>query len=92
MFGGLGIYSGELFFALVDDDVLYFKVDDSNRSDFVGRGMQPFRPYGDQGEVMRYYQVPEDLLEDVDALGAWAASSIDVARQAKATSRQRRRK
>jgi TfoX/Sxy family transcriptional regulator of competence genes len=54
--------------------------------------MQPFRPYGDQGEVMRYYQVPEDLLEDVDALGAWAASSIDVARQAKATSRQRRRK
>jgi TfoX/Sxy family transcriptional regulator of competence genes len=25
MFGGLGIYSGELFFALVDDDVLYFK-------------------------------------------------------------------
>ena len=31
MFGGVGIYSGELFFALIDDDTLYFKVDDSNR-------------------------------------------------------------
>ena len=37
MFGGVGLYSGELFFALIADDTLYFKVDDSNRGDFVAR-------------------------------------------------------
>ena len=35
MFGGVGIYSGDLFFALIDDDTLYFKVDDSTRPGFV---------------------------------------------------------
>jgi DNA transformation protein len=44
MFGGVGIYSGDLFFALIDDDVLYFKADDENRPDFQAAGMEPFRP------------------------------------------------
>ena len=30
MFGGVGVYAGTLFFGLMDDDILYFKVDDSN--------------------------------------------------------------
>jgi DNA transformation protein and related proteins len=83
MFGGVGIYAGNLFFALVDDDTLYFKVDDSNRPEFEARGMGPFRPYGEDGEVMQYYRVPEDLLEDADALCQWAQRAIAVARRAK---------
>ena len=30
MFGGVGLYADDLFFALIDDDTVYFKVDDSN--------------------------------------------------------------
>jgi len=89
MFGGVGIYSGELFFALLADDTLYFKVDDSNRADFEGQGMGPFQPYGEGGEVMQYYQVPADLLEDPDALRPWAEKAIAVA--AKKSKRPRRR-
>ena len=85
MFGGVGIYSGELFFALIADDTLYFKVGETNRTDFENRGMEPFRPYGETGEVMQYFRVPEDILEDPDALGAWAEGAIDVARRAKRT-------
>ena len=44
MFGGVGIYAGAQFFALIADSTLYFKVDDSNRPDFEARGMGPFRP------------------------------------------------
>ena len=51
MFGGVGIYSGELFFALIDDDTLYLKVDAGNRADFEAIGMGPFRPFGEEGEV-----------------------------------------
>jgi DNA transformation protein len=54
MFGGVGIYAGDLFFALIADDVLYFKVDDSNRGDFEARRMGPFQPYGPSGEGMQY--------------------------------------
>ena len=83
MFGGVGIYAGELFFALIADDTVYFKVDESNRPEFEARGMGPFRPYGEGGEVMQYYRVPEDLLEDADELGQWAEKAITVARRAK---------
>jgi len=83
MFGGVGIYSGNVFFALIADDTLYFKVDDSTRPDFEVRGMSPFRPYGEDGEVMGYYEMPHEFLEDPDALGPWAGKAVGVARRKK---------
>jgi len=83
MFGGVGIYGREFFFALIDDDTLYFKVDETNRPDFEAKGMGPFQPYGEDGETMGYYHVPEDLLEDPELLGLWAEKAISVARAAK---------
>ena len=83
MFGGVGIYSDALFFALMDDDTLYFKVDDTNRADFEAAGMGPFRPFGPEGEVMQYYQVPEGLLEDVETLELWVGKAVAVARRRK---------
>jgi DNA transformation protein len=83
MFGGVGIYASDLFFALIDDDALYFKVDATTRGQFERRGMQPFRPGGPDGEVMQYYQVPEDVLEDPDELQRWTGAALDVARRTK---------
>jgi DNA transformation protein len=31
MFGGVGIYSRDTFFAIIDNDILYLKVDDTTR-------------------------------------------------------------
>jgi DNA transformation protein len=83
MFGGVGIYSGDVFFALIADDTLYFKVDDSTRPEFESRNMDPFRPYGPDGEVMQYYCVPAEVLEDAEALADWAERAIAVARRAR---------
>lgn len=83
MFGGVGIYASDVFFALLDDDTLYFKVDDVTRGQFEERGMGPFRPYGETGEVMQYYEVPEDVLEDPQALQPWVEASLAVALRAK---------
>jgi len=58
MFGGVGIYASERFFALIADDTLYLKVAGSNRPDFETCGMGPFRPPGEDGEGMQYYEVP----------------------------------
>ena len=90
MFGGVGIYGGDLFFALIADDTLYFKVDDSNRPDFERLGMRPFQPYGEEGEVMQYYQVPAELLEDVAALRPWVERAMAVAARKKRKGAHRR--
>jgi DNA transformation protein len=83
MFGGVGIYAGELFFALMDDDTLYLKADDSTRVRFEARGMEPFRPAGEKGEVMQYYEVPADVLEDVELLAPWVEDAVGVAARAR---------
>jgi DNA transformation protein len=91
MFGGVGIYAGELFFALIDDDTLYLKVDDSNRADFEARGIGPFRPYGPDGEAMQYYPLPEDVVEDVESLRPWVEKAVAVARGKRAARSRRGR-
>jgi len=82
MFGGVGIYSRGLFFALIADDRLYFKVDDATRPDFERYGMEVLRPFGDE-TAMGYYEVPADVVEDAIQLAEWVAKAIDVAAVAK---------
>ena len=90
MFGGVGIYSGDTFFAIIDNDVLYLKVDDSTRPEFERAGSGPFRPYGDErGGTMQYYDVPVAVLEDADALCVWGRKSIAVAIAAKGRKKTR---
>jgi DNA transformation protein len=86
MFGGVGLYSGELFFALIADDTLYFKVDDSNRNDYLERNSEAFRPFPDDPNTvsMSYYRVPVDVLEDSEELARWTAKARDVAAAAAA--------
>jgi DNA transformation protein and related proteins len=81
MFGGLGLYSGDWFFALIDDDVLYFKVDDANRDDYVSRGMKAFMPFPGQPSL-GYFQVPVDVIEEAEDLTRWARKSVEVAQRA----------
>lgn len=82
MFGGVGLYAREHFFAIIDDDRLYFKVDDTNRPDFEAAGMDAFQPYDDE-RVMQYYEVPIEVLENVDRLKVWVEKSAEVARRSK---------
>ena len=90
MFGGVGLYSGESFFALIDDDVLFFKVDDSNRDDYTSRGMKAFMPAPGQSSS-GYYAVPEDVIEEAQELTRWARRSVEVALKKKRAPGKRRR-
>lgn len=80
MFSGHGLYRGDTIFALVLRDALYFRGDPASRADFLAAGMAPFR-YDRQGKSvsMAYYEVPADLLEDADALAAWADKAYAAA-------------
>jgi DNA transformation protein len=82
MFGGVGLYCDGLFFGIIARDVLYLKVDESNRTDFERAGSRPFKPYPDRSGTMQYYEVPLDVLESAVDLTAWARKSVSVAARA----------
>jgi DNA transformation protein len=80
MFGGAGLYARDVFFALIANDIVYLRTDDSTRPEFEALGMEAFRPHGDDSVVMRYHQLPEEILEDPDRLRSWAERAIAAAR------------
>ena len=82
MFGGVGIYSADLFFALIAEDKLYFKVDDTNRPDFEVAGMSPFYPY-DSPTPMGYWELPPGVLEVEKDLAVWVDKALGVAARKK---------
>lgn len=89
MFGGVGIYSRNVFFALIAGDELYLRVGDLNRPDFEALGIGPFRPYGPEGEAMQYYPVPGEVLEDHEALRPWVEKALVVTELRKVRRRRR---
>lgn len=79
MFGGAGLYLEGTIFGLIADEILYFKVDDTNRADYAVAGSDPFMPYKDKPFTMPYWEVPADVMEESAqrcdwALKAWQAS------------------
>jgi DNA transformation protein len=84
MFGGVGLYAGDVFFAIVAQDALYLKTDDGNRARHEAAGMGPFRPYPDRTETMQYYGVPLPVLEDAEVLVEWAREAVGAGRRAAA--------
>lgn len=84
MFGGAGVYSGDLFFAILVEDTLYLKVDEGNRGGYEGRGLRPFSYVRKDGRMatMSYYPVPSELLDNPEALAPWAREALDAAQRA----------
>ncbi len=94
MFGGAGIYSGNLFFAILAEDTLYLKVDDGNRGGYETLGIQPFSYVRRDGRMatMSYCPVPSEILDNPDALAPWARKAIGAALRGAARQATKRRK
>lgn len=79
MFGGHGLYGGEVFFGIILRGRLYFRTDEASRASYVERGMKPFRPNVAQS-LGSYYEVPLEVLEDPRALERWAEAAVRTQR------------
>lgn len=82
MFGGAGVYADALMFALIDQDVLYLKVDDDSRRDFEAEGTRPFTYTTKHGEgsLNSYWRAPDRLFDEPDEMVVWARRALAVAR------------
>jgi DNA transformation protein len=85
MFGGYGISMNGIFFGIISDDILYFKVDTSNQANYESYGSKPFLYEKSDGKkiVMSYWEVPVDLLENSDKLSELVKASVNIAIRAK---------
>lgn len=82
MFGGLGVYSGDLMFGLVAYGELYLKVDDTTKPAFEAAGARPF-VYESKGKraVMSYWTLPDPALDDPDEAARWGRLALQAAKR-----------
>lgn len=85
MFGGWGLYAGDVFVALIAQERLYLKVDDSSRERFAGAGCEPF-VYTGQGKpvTMSYWTAPDDAMDSPALMAPWARLALQAALAARA--------
>jgi DNA transformation protein len=85
MFGGHGLYQDEIIFAIIVNDMLYFKASEVTQGDFEAKGLSPFS-YTARGKTMtmQYYEAPAEVFEDADAMRVWTDKALQAALIAKA--------
>ena len=93
MFGGAGVYAGDVMFGLIDDEVLYLKTDEALKAELQAQGSAPWiysRAPG-KWEETSYFRLPESALDDPDEAVAWARKALAVATAKAAANPKKRR-
>ena len=83
MFGGQGIYLGDLMFALEAGGELYLKADDATVKAFRAAGSAPFLYERDGRRIeMSYWRIPAAAADDPDEASRWGRLALEAARRA----------
>ena len=76
--GGKSIKYKNKQFCMIMKNRLYFRVSPDSLSEYLNYGSEPFSYLTKNGrvQVKKYYEVPADILDDIDALRAWAKRAV----------------
>jgi DNA transformation protein and related proteins len=94
MFGGAGVYAGEVMFALIDDETIYLKTDEALKAKLAVEGSVAWvysRAPG-KWEETSYWRLPEAALDDPDEASAWARKALAVAAAKAAQKKPKKRR
>lgn len=86
MFGAFGLYKNGILFGIIEDERVFFKVDESSQSDYEEFDSKPLIFSADgsrEGEESSYYEVPLDILEDPKSLEEWVNKSVEISKNSK---------
>ena len=89
MFGGAGVYYRDVMFGLIFNETIYLKADAINQEMFEEADAERFRFKPQTGKnagkeiAMSFWELPEELFDDPDALVNWLHASVDAAYRAK---------
>jgi DNA transformation protein len=83
MFGGHGVYCGDLMIGLVDDDELFLKTDAETRPRFLEAGCRQwiFEGGGKRMESS-YFRPPDGAHESPEDMEPWGRLALEAARRA----------
>jgi DNA transformation protein len=90
MFGAAGLYADGVMFGLVDDEVIYLKVDERLKAGLVAAGARAWiyskhkGPKAGIPQDTSYWSLPESALDDPDDACVWGRRSLAVALALKA--------
>jgi DNA transformation protein len=83
MFGGAGLYRDGKMFGLVADNVVYLKVDETNRDKFLEAGSAPFKPFPNRPTILSFFEIPPDIFENPEELIEWSEESLSIQKKGK---------
>ena len=90
MFGVVALYARGVIFGLVDDDVIFVKVDEPLKADLAALGARAWvythgkTPKARGADDAGYWSLPDAALDDPDEACAWGLRALAVAEAAKA--------
>ncbi|GAA3723839.1 TfoX/Sxy family protein [Sphingomonas cynarae] len=92
MMGGTTLYCDGIPYAIVDDDLLWFKADTASDPQWDEAGAAKFS-YERDGKTatMNYRRAPDDCYDDDDVFRHWAELALAAGRRAAAKKAARRR-
>ena len=78
MMGGATLYCDGIPYAIVDDDLLWFKADATSDAAWDDAGCARFTYEMGEGRTgtMNYRRAPDDVYDDADALREWALLGV----------------
>jgi DNA transformation protein len=94
MFGGAGLYSDGVMFALVDQGVIYLKADERAIPTFEREGACAFSYATKDGvrALNSYWRLPERLYDEPDELAEWARRALAAARHSAGNPRRKNKR
>jgi DNA transformation protein len=93
MFGGHGLYRGDVMIGLVDDDEIFLKTDEETRPRFEEAGCRRwiFEGGGKRMESS-YFRPPDEAHESPEDMEPWGRLAVEAGRRAAAAKRARKAK
>lgn len=88
MFGGMGVFSEDVMFALIYDGVVYLKSTPEIVKEYSRESTQ-FEPPFRRTMKMPYWSVPDKILSDRDRYAEWVFKSLEYAKMTKKKNKKR---
>ncbi len=86
MFGGQGVFVGDLMFAISIDETIYIKTDAAMKEELATLGSAPFvyalRKTPGERET-GYWRLPDSAVDDPEEAAAWGKRALAVAKAKK---------
>lgn len=86
MMGGATLYLDGIIFAIIDDNLIWFKADATSDAMWDSAGCPRFSFTMGEGRVgsMNYRRAPDDVYDDADAMREWAMHGVAAGQRAPA--------